>query len=98
MFSSSIISTGALQAVVGNQGRDRFCMDLSTTRICIIWQKSFTPDALPAATLPIYPGLGPASRNTEMCLQWLGFIDISTLTAKVFCTDKLPFRIPGALR
>ena len=24
------------------------------------------PDALPAATLPIYPGLGPALRDTEM--------------------------------
>ena len=23
------------------------------------------PDALPAATLPIYPGLGPASRDTK---------------------------------
>ena len=34
-------------------------------------KKSFTPDALPAATLPIYPGLGPASRDTEICLRWL---------------------------
>ena len=33
----------------------------------------FTSDTLPAATLPIYPGLGPASRDTEMCLRWLGF-------------------------
>ena len=44
---------------------------LSTIRICIIWQKSFTPDALPAAALTIYSGLGPASRHTEMCLRWL---------------------------
>ena len=29
------------------------------------------PDALPATTLPIYPGLGPASRDTEMCHRWL---------------------------
>ena len=29
------------EAVVGNPGRDRFGMDLSTIRICIIWQKSF---------------------------------------------------------
>ena len=37
-------------------------------RIIMFWkEKSFTPDALPAATLPIYPGLGPASGNTEMC-------------------------------
>ena len=35
------------------------------THLFKIWQKSFTPDALPAATLPIYPGLGPASRDTE---------------------------------
>ena len=35
-------------------------------------KKFFTPDALPAATLPIYPGLGPASRDTEKCLRWLG--------------------------
>ena len=31
------------------------------------------PDALPAATLPIYLGLGPASRDTEMCHRWLGY-------------------------
>ena len=36
--------------------------------------KSFTPDALPAATFPIYPGLGQASRDTEMCLRWLGWV------------------------
>ena len=38
-------------------------------------KKNFTPDALPAATLPIYPGLGPESRDTEMCLRWLGYIE-----------------------
>ena len=32
------------------------------------------PDALLAATLPIYPGLGPVLRDTEMCLRWLGFV------------------------
>ena len=31
------------------------------------------PDALPAATLPIYPGLGPASGNIEMFPRWLGY-------------------------
>ena len=31
------------------------------------------PDALPAAALPIYLGLGPASRNIGMCLQCLGY-------------------------
>ena len=34
--------------------------------------KSFTPDALPATILSIYPGLGPASGNIEMCPQCLG--------------------------
>ena len=48
------------EAVVDNPGRDRSSMDLSTFHICIIWKKSFTPDALPAATLPIYPGFEPA--------------------------------------
>ena len=60
------------EAIVGNLGRDRSGMDLLTIRICIIWHNSFTPDALPAATLPIYPGLGLASRNTGMCFRWLG--------------------------
>ena len=36
-------------------------------------QKIFTLDALPAATLPIYPSLGPAPRHTGICLLWLGF-------------------------
>ena len=31
------------------------------------------PDAIPAATLPIYPELGPAARDTGMCLRWLGY-------------------------
>ena len=57
------------EAVVGNPGRNQSGMDLSTIRICTLWQKSFTPDALPAATLPIYPCLRPATRNTRMCLR-----------------------------
>ena len=35
------------------------------------------PDALPAATLPIYPGLEPALRDTEMCHRWLGCLSDS---------------------
>ena len=35
----------------------------------MFWQNIFTPDVLPAATLTIYPGLGPTSRNTGMCLD-----------------------------
>ena len=37
------------------------------------------PDALPVAALPIYPWLGLASRNTEMCLQCLGYVIIMNL-------------------
>ena len=38
-----------------------------TTHHIVLEKKGFTPDAFPAATLPIYPRLGPASGNTEMC-------------------------------
>ena len=41
------------------------------THLYVFSQRFFKPDALPAATLPIYLGLGPASRDTEMCLRWL---------------------------
>ena len=34
------------------------------------------PDALPAATLPIYPGLGLASKDTEMCLLMAGLVTL----------------------
>ena len=37
------------------------------TRSCIIDLVRFTPDALPDATLNIYPGLGPACAP-----QWVG--------------------------
>ena len=44
------------------------------------------PDALPAATLPIYPGLKPASRDTEMCLRWLGWQYVCVPFIKIlFC-------------
>jgi len=32
----------------------------------------FTPDALPAATLPIYPGLGQAQEYARLHTPWLG--------------------------
>ena len=38
-----------------------------TTHHNLLEKKSFTLDALSAATLPIYLGLGPASGNTGMC-------------------------------
>jgi len=36
------------------------------------WQQEnqdFTPDALPAATIPIYPGLGPAHSMPDCILR-----------------------------
>jgi len=33
----------------------------------------FTPDALPAATLPIYPGLGQAQEYAGLHTPWLGY-------------------------
>ena len=46
------------------------------------------PDALPAATLPIYPGLGPASRDTKSASDgWLHGV-VSTLKKKI-CFPKL---------
>jgi len=35
----------------------------------------FTPDALPAATLPIYPGLGQAQEYAGLHTPWLGITD-----------------------
>jgi len=32
------------------------------------------PDALPAATLPIYPGLGQAQEYAGLHSPWLGYI------------------------
>ena len=56
----------SLVTVVVIRGLDRFgttsdTMKSNTTRIENIWL-GFTPDALPVATLPIYPGLGPAPK------------------------------------
>ena len=40
----------------------------------------FMPDALPAATLPIYPGLGPASRDTKSASD--GWVKVKGLFLK----------------
>jgi len=34
----------------------------------------FTPDAIPAATLPIYPGLGQAQEYAGLRIPWLGYL------------------------
>jgi len=34
------------------------------------------PDALPAATLPIYPGVGRAQEYAGLHTPWLGFLEI----------------------
>jgi len=34
---------------------------------------NFTPDALPAAILPIYPGLGQAPTYAGLHTRWLGY-------------------------
>jgi len=50
------------------------------TRCQLIWVTSasasiiptvFMPNALPAASLPIYPGLGQALSYAELHIQWL---------------------------
>ena len=51
----------SLVMVVVIPGLDRSGIKSDTTRIENIWL-DFTPDTLPVATLPIYPGLGPAPR------------------------------------
>ena len=39
----------------------------------MFWKKSFTPDALPAEILAIYPGLGSPSGYTGICPNgWIG--------------------------
>ena len=62
------------EAVVDNPGLDQSGMGSLSQRIIMFWQKSFTPGVLPATTLPIFPGLEPASENTERCPRWLGYI------------------------
>ena len=36
----------------------------------------FTPDALPSATLTIYPALGPALFNTNLCSPVAGLLPL----------------------
>ena len=55
------------RSLVTRAATDPVWIDNDYAFVCF-GKKSFTPDALPAATLPIYPGLGPASKDTEMCL------------------------------
>jgi len=37
----------------------------------------FTPDALPAASLPIYPGLGQAHEYAGLHTRWRGYFDLT---------------------
>lgn len=50
-----------------NPGKCDTTVDHQKRSAYVIWHRLFTLDALPDATLPIYPGLGSAIRSALTC-------------------------------